>query len=152
MLTIKPVFLWLCKSVIFRSPDQIPLPPLPPQTDDLLTGGRDQKQQISGDFLLLTEKAQRLHGITPQSDHLLPLSTRVSPVGWSWPLTSPQGSDGGQQLPMRPVLTLPASPVSLVSLCLGPSGVAAARTVTPEMESHVKVECSYTSTFHDRIN
>lgn len=40
---------------------------------------------------------------------------------------------------MRPVLTLPASPVSLVSLCLGPSGVAAARTVTPEMESHVKL-------------
>ena len=132
--------------VTFMSTNQIPaagrwLPPppppplhrLPPPPDAPLTGGRDQKppSPASGEFPPATgrrRQRRRIKQRPPECFHR------------SWAPTSPRGSGGGRHLTMWPAPTLPASRASPVSPpSAGPSGVDAARTDTPETESHVKV-------------
>lgn len=137
--------------VIFTSPNQIPartwhpllpLHHLPPPPEDPLTGGQDQTppSPVSGEFHPVTERQQQRRRIKQRPE-------------CCWIQTSPPGSDGGQRLSIWPVLTLPASQVFPVSPLLPvPSGVDAARTVSLEMESHVKVQVSGINSYMRTVN
>lgn len=137
--------------VIFTSPNQIPartwhpllpLHHLPPPPEDPLTGGQDQTppSPVSGEFHPVTERQQQRRRIKLRPE-------------CCWIQTSPRGSDGGQRLSIWPVLTLPASQVFPVSPLLPvPSGVDAARTVSLEMESHVKVQVSGINSYMRTVN
>lgn len=94
-----------------------------PQTTNHLTG--------MGVLLLRTKH---------QLESLLPLSIRGSTAECRRPISSLLDWSGGQIAIMSPVRTLPAFPVFPVSpRDQDPSGADAARTVTLEMVSHVKV-------------
>jgi len=126
--------------VIFTSANQTPVrkwlpPPLPRLHRlpyDPPTGGRDQKPPSPARGELCPQTSRRGRSCTP---------------------TSPPGSGWGRHPSTWPAPTPLAFPVFPVSSPPpGPSGVDAARTATPETESHVKVPTNHFLFRFDYIN